>query len=331
MGWNPNTLRKMLQQASWKKCTELRSSTVCIFMRVLLLNAAHSVLQNQCISLENRAILLLGRHSQLRCGPTLTVHDTLTAPAMLLNGSCVDALSHCLHQLQTVDSIVGCAFVVNDLLHDVSEKSKEFFMALRKYFNAKGNVDVERAMLDKANKMVFISMWSGTLKAETRAPNSFCMKSSILCHRVVYSESLLGPEEKDEKIGDDVQFMGTSSSAAKRVRRSRASDSEFSHIKSQDVDLRIWSGEGSLVHEFEVNFPAFNMPADDASSSGNLQHVLTSLQKSNTELQKDISAELQHCQKLTQQYEHEYSLRAVVPSSNGKRMTGDLDSGLRPS
>jgi hypothetical protein len=300
-------------------------------MRVLLLNAAHSVLQNQCISLENRVILLLGRHSQLRCGPTLTVHDTLTAPAMLLNGSSVDALSHCLQQFQTVDSIVGCAFVVNDLLHDVSEKSKEFFMALRKYFNAKGNVDVERAILDKANKMVFISMWSGTLKAEVRAHHSFCMKSSILCHRVVYSESLLGPEEKDEKIGDDVQFMGTSSSAAKRVRRSRASDSEFSHIKSQDVDLRIWSGEGSLVHEFEVNFPAFNMPADDASSSGNLQHVLTSLQKSNTELQKDISAELRHCQKLTQEYEHEYKLRAVVPSSNGIRMAGDLDSGLRPS
>ena len=86
-----------------------------------------------------------------------------------------------------------------------------------------------------------------------------CMKSSIVCHRVVYTENLLGPEEQEEKNGDDVQYIGTTGSAAKRPRRSaRASDSEFSHIKSQEVDLRIWAGEGSLVHEFDVNFPEFN-------------------------------------------------------------------------
>jgi hypothetical protein len=257
----------------------------------------------------------------------------LTTPATLLNTvSAVDSLSHCLQELENVDSVVGCAFISNDLLPDVSEKSKELFVALRRYFTAKGNVDVERAMLDKANKLVFISMWGGVVKAEARATHSCCMKASLLCHRVTYSENLLAPEDKDEKISDDVQYVGTTGSAAKRVRRSaRTSDSEFSHIKSQDVDFRIWSGEGSLVHEFDVNCPAFIMPADDASSSGSLKHVLACVQKSNAEIHKDIRAELNHCQKLAEQYEYEYGLRAVALPEDGKRMAGILDSTLRPS
>jgi hypothetical protein len=302
-------------------------------MRVLLLNSAHSVLQNQCISCENRTILLLGRHSQLRCGPTLTIHDTLTIPPMLFNSaSAVDVLSHCLQELDTVECIVGCAFVINDHLHDVSEKSKEFFMALRRNLAAKGTVDVEKAMQEKANKTVFFSMWSGVVKAETKSTYSSCMKASILCHRVIYSESLIGPEEQDEKFGDDVQYVGTTGSAAKRPRRSaRSSDGEFSHIKSHDVDFRIWAGEGSLVHEFDVNCPAFNMPADDASSSGNLKHVLISIQKSNTELHNDILAELKNCLKLAQLYKCEYDLRAEDPMFVCKRMTEDIDSILKPS
>jgi hypothetical protein len=246
--------------------------------------------------------------------------------------SAVDSLSLCLQELGSVEAIVGCAFVTNDHFHDVSEKSKEFFKALRRYFSTKGSVDVEKAMLEKANKVVFISMWSGVVKAEARASHSFCMKSSLLCHRVIYSETLLGPEEKDCKISDDVQYVGTTGSAAKRPRRtSRTSDSEFSHIKSQDVDFRIWSGEGSLVHEFDVNCPAFNMPADDASSSGNLKQVLASIQKSNIELHNDISVELKNCQKLAQQYRYEYDMRVVEPNPDGNRMVGSSDSMLRPS
>ena len=303
-------------------------------MRVLLLNTAHCVLQNQCISGDHRITLLLGRHSQLRRGPTLTVHDTITAPVMMLQNLSVETLSHCFQELEGVDRVVGCAFVVGNEHHlqDVSDRSKEFLLALRKYYVAKGSSDVERAMVEKANKMVFISMWGGSVKAEVKLPHSCCMKSSIVCHRVVYSENLLGPEEQEENNGDDVQYIGTTGSAAKRPRRSaRVSDHEFSHIKSQEVDLRIWAGEGSLVHEFDVNFPEFNMPADDPSSSGNLNGLFDSLKKANTALHKDVLTELERCQQLARQYTIAYDERFGVPSTSSRMAAVDTDSVLRPS
>jgi hypothetical protein len=289
-------------------------------MRVMLLNAAHCMLQSQCLSMENRTVLLLGRHNQLRCGPILTINDTISAPPLMLRGRAVETLCHCLQDLDSIDNVVGCAFTCSDdkdvhvHLQEVSDKSKEFMFALRKYFAARGTADVEKAMLDKAGKMVFVSMCSSVVKADLKSPHSSCMKSSMLCHRLVYNENLLGAEEKDEKNCDDVQFIGTTPSAVKRVRRSsRASDSEFSHIKSQDVDLRIWSGEGSLVHEFDVNFPAFNMPANDHSSSRCLKPLLACLHNSNTELHRDILTELQYCQQLACQYADEYARRSVMP------------------
>jgi hypothetical protein len=303
-------------------------------MRVLLLNSANCVLQNQCISGDNRTVLLLGRLTQLRFGPTLTINDTITVPAMMLQGSSVDTLSHCFQELDAVDSIVGCAFVVNNDHHlqDVSDRSKEFLLALRKYLVSKGVADVEKAMVEKASKLVFFSMWGGLVRAEAKFLHSRCMKSSILCHRIVYSENLLGPEEKEEKNSDDVQFIGTTASATKRARRSvRASDSEFSHIKSQDVDLRIWSGEGSLVHEFPVNFPAFNMPADDPSSSGNLKDLLNRLENDNSELHRDVLTELEHCQQLVRQYGIEHDRRIGLPSTSSRRLAVNIDSVLRPS
>jgi hypothetical protein len=303
-------------------------------MRLLLLNSAHCVLQHQCISGDTRTVLLLGRHTQLRFGPTLTINDTITAPVMMLQGSSVETLSHCFQELEVADSIVGCAFVVNyeHHLQEVSDRSKEFLLALRKHLVSKGVADVERAMLEKANKLVFISMWCGLVRAEAKFQHSRCLKSSMLCHRIVYSENLLGPEDKEEKNSDDVQYIGTTASATKRARRSvRASDSEFSHIKSQDVDLRIWSGEGSLVHEFPVNFPAFNMPADDASSSGKLKDLFNRLENDNTELHKDVLTELEHCQKLVHQYGIEHERRVGLPSTSSKRAAVSIDSILRPS
>lgn len=303
-------------------------------MRLMLLNAAHAVLQNQCISGDNRTVLLLGRHTQLRCGPTLTVNDTITTPPITCPGSSVETISHCFQELDAIDSIVGCAFVVYDDPHvaDVSDRSKEFLLALRKYFVAKGVADVEKSMTDKASKLVFISMWCGVVKAENKLSHSCCLKTSILCHRVIYNENLLVPEEREEKNGDDVQFIGTTASAVKRARRSvRASDGEFSHIKSQDVDLRIWSGEGSLVHEFDFNFPAFNMPVDDASSSGNLQGLFNRMEKTNTELHADILVELEYCQQLARKYSVEYDRRQVLPAASGRKAAVEIDSALRPS
>ena len=306
-------------------------------MRVLLLNAAHSVLQNQCLSLENRTVLLLGRHNQLRCGPTLTINDTISAPPMMLQGPTVDTLSHCLQDVDSIDNLVGCAFSCSDdkdvhvHLQEVSDKSKEFLFALRRYFAAKGAADVEKAMLEKVGKMVFVSMCSSVVKAEVRLAHTCCMKSSMLCHRLVYNENLLGPEEKDEKHCDDVQFIGTTASAVKRVRRSSRTDSEFSHIKSQDVDLQIWSGEGSLVHEFDVNFPAFNMPANDDSSSGSLHKLLACLHQSNAELHRDIVTELDNCNKLAREYAVEYEQRFSMPRTACRKAPGDADAVLLPS
>ena len=302
-------------------------------MRVLLLNAAHSVLQNHCISGDIRTTLLLGQHTQLRNGPTVTINDTIAAPPVSLPSQ---TLSNCLRELENFDSIVGCAFLINDetrLLEEVSEKSKEFLIALRKCFVAKGIADVEKAMLDKASKLVFISLWGGVLKTEARTPYSSCMKSSILCHRVAYSENLLGPESKDEHTSDDIQFIGTTASA-KRKRGARASDSDFSHIKSQDVDLRIWSGEGSLVHDFDKNFPAFVMPALDVGVSGKLHGLFTRLEKSNTELHEDIVTELEHCRHLAREYGKDFDLRSGLSSATNRRPTSDCDASLmslRPS
>ena len=303
-------------------------------MRLMLLNAAHAVLQNQCISGDNRTVLLLGRHNQLRCGPTLTVNDTITAPPITWPGSSVETIAHCFQELEAVDCVVGCAFVVHDELHvsDVSDRSKEFLLALRKYFVAKGVADVEKSMMDKASKLVFISMWCGVVKAELRQSHTCCLKTSILCHRVIYSENLLGPEEREEKNGDDVQFIGTTGSAAKRARRSvRTSDGEFSHIKSQEVDLRVWSGEGSSVHELDFNFPAFNMPVDDAGSSGKLQGVFNRMEKNNTELHADILVELEYCQQLARRYSIDYERRQVLPAAISRKAAAEMDSALRPS
>jgi hypothetical protein len=306
-------------------------------MRVLLLNAAHSVLQNQCLSMENRTVLLLGRHNQLRCGPTLTINDTMSAPPVMLQGPTVETLSHCLQEVDSIDNVVGCAFSCSDdkdvhgHLQQVSDKSKEFLFALRRYFAAKGAADVEKAMLDKVGKMVFVSMCSSVVRAELKSAHTCCLKSSMLCHRLVYNENLLGPEEKDDKNCDDVQFIGTSASAVKRVRRSARSDSEFSHIKSQDVDLRIWSGEGSLVHEFDVNFPAFNMPTYDDSSGGSLHTLIALLHHSNAELHRDIVTELHNCHKLASQYAVEYDQRFAMPRAACRKAGGDADAVLFPS
>ena len=296
-------------------------------MRVLLLNAAHSVLQNQCISGDIRTTLLLGRHTQSRLGPTVTINDTCTAPAAVVPNVAVETLSTCLQELDSVEGLVGCAFFINDenhVLEEVSEKSKEFLMALRKCFVAKGTADVEKVMLEKANKLVFFSLWGGVLKTDARIACSFCMKSSIMCHRVMYTEKLLGPEAKDEKTSDDVQFMGTTSSAIKRKRGVRVSESDFSHVKSQDVDLQIWSGEGSLVHEFDVNFPAFIMPAGDAGFSGQLHGLCIRLDQSNIDLHKDISTELERCHELVREYCNEFDLRSGMSPATSRKPTSAL-------
>jgi hypothetical protein len=304
-------------------------------MRALLLNSVHCALQNQCISGDIRMVLLLGRHSQLRCGPTITVNDTLTTPATMLPSLAIDSLSHCLQEFEALDSIVGCAFVINHhdrLLQEVADKCKDFLVAVRRYLVAKGTVDVHKAMLDKTSKLIFVSMWGGVVRAEAKMPHSCCFKSSFLCHRVVYNEKLLGPEANDEKISGDVQYIGTSTSAVKRTRRSsRTSESEFSHIKSQDVDFRIWSGEGSMVHEFDVDFPAFVMPASDSGISGNLHSLFASLEQSNTGLHNDILTELDHCKHLACQYGVEYDRRSAMPCAAHNSNSWDLDSNPKLS